>query len=158
RRWLRKRNPRVQLYSMLHQSLKLADEPNPQDVWESMSKLWFRIMPIVAVILKHVGCGGSACWDIVPKRFGGNQGKDTVLIHLHVLVEPYISATLDLAQPHPRVVQAWADTAGHHLKRVVVRPVSHSPRDLMDTLLYVHGLPILAGARTSKMIAPYVPR
>lgn len=158
RKWLRRRNPQVQMFSMLHQTLSIEDRPTPLDVWRSMSLLWLRFLPIVSVILKHVGCGGSANWDIVPKRFGNRVEKETVLVHLHMLVEPYVGSRFVPSKALHRIQKAWDDSAGGGLQNeVVMRPIKHSQSDLSDALLYVHGLPLLSGVRTTKMLAPYIP-
>lgn len=153
--WLKDRNPRVLLYTLTHQEIRLRDKPAPEplDVWHSMLSLWLRMKRIEAVLLREVGWGGLWSWDIAPVRHGGKIGNEGVLVHAHLLIEVYDAPINDGGKVHYALQAAWSSTATPETsRRVVVTPVKQSTKDLETCVRYVTGFPTVAEAVTSKLL------
>ncbi len=155
REWLRSRHPVLYAFVLEHQSLRLANNPTPKDVWDSIGEMGSRLMYLQSFVLRCIGPGALLACEIAPKRFKG--GIEKVLLHVHLLVEPYLCDGMTPNAARAALAAVWNTTKERGQRgKVLVTAVDHDLKSLDNELLYTLGFPIVNGDERSCKVLKYM--
>jgi hypothetical protein len=136
--WVGQRRPALHLLTLRHQFID--EDESHQCVWNSQQNLLDRSRQLRPLLLSIYGLGGIWNWDIAATNMKGRRG---ILVHLHCLIEPYLSTIESGGTKAQRQInELWFDCGRIsdisdpvHLKRI-----RRDKADRRNAVLYVAGL------------------